>query len=187
MRRIKTMKNNRKNGMAIVTVLCIAAIILILGTIYVKIFQNTAPAAKLQYDRIQADFLAKGIQNIAIYKIKKYPDFFLRSYRQYIYWKRTQTDSSLPKLDAQQTQLPMPYEVFLGKGSGVKEGILMGEYSNDFIEPLGKPDYTTDITLLSSKDFQTESIEINVDLKLSSDRAMNNYKVIVSGDIIKHE
>ena len=63
----------------------------------------------------------------------------------------------------------------------------MGEYSNDFIEPLGKPDYTTDITLLSSKDFQTESIEINVDLKLSSDRAMNNYKVIVSGDIIKHE
>ena len=64
MRRIKTMKNNRKNGMAIVTVLCIAAIILALGSVYVKMFISSAPAAKLQYDRIQADFLAKGIQNI---------------------------------------------------------------------------------------------------------------------------
>lgn len=181
------MKRNSKNGMAIVTVLCIAAIILILGTIYVKIFSNTAPAAKLQYDRIQADFLAKGIQNIALYKVKKYPDFFIRSYRQYIYWQRTKTDSSLPKLDAQQSQLPMPYEVFLGNGSGVKEGILMGNYTADFIEPLGKPQYTTDISLLSSKDFQTESIQISVDLKLSDDRPFINYKFVVSGDLTKHE
>lgn len=187
MRRIKTMKNNRKNGMAIVTVLCIAAIILALGSIYVKIFTNTAPAAKLQYDRIQADFLAKGIQNIAVYKIKKYPDFFIRSYRQYIYWQRTKTEPSLPKLDAKQTQLPMPYESFLGKGSGLKEGILMGDYTKDFIEPLENPTYTTDISLISSKDFQTESIEISVDLKLSDNRPVNNYKIVVSGELTKHE
>ena len=185
--RRKNMKKNSKNGMAIVVVLCIAAIILILGTIYVNIYSNTAPAAKLQYDRIQADFLAKGIQNIALDKIKKYPDFFIRSYRQYVYWKRTKTDSSLPKLDAQQTQLPMPFDVFLGNGAGVKEGILMGDYTTDFIEPLEHPSYSTDISLLGSKDFQVESIEISVDLKLSNDRTFNNYKIVVSGDLIKHE
>ena len=181
------MKRNSKNGMAIVIVLCIAAIILALGSVYTKIYINTAPAAKLQYDRIQADFLAKGIQNIALYKIKKYPDFFIRSYRQYIYWQRTKTDSSLPKLDAKQTQLPMPYESFLGKGSGFKEGILMGDYTSDFIEPLEKPVYTTDIKLLSSKDFQTESIEISVDLKSKDNRPFNNYKTVISGELTRHE
>lgn len=169
--------------MAIVTVLCIAAIIIALGTVYVQIYSQTAPAAKLQYDRIQADFLAKGIQNIALYKIKKYPDFFIRAYRQHIYWKRTQTEPSLPKLDAMQTALPMPFESFLGN----KAGILMGDYTSDFIEPLGNPVYTTDISLISSKDFRTESIEISIDLKLSENRSVNNYKVVVSGELTKNE
>ena len=154
-----------------------------LGTIYVKHYSQTAPEAKLQYDRIQADFLAKGIQNIALFKIKKYPDFFIRSYRQYVYWKRTQTESGLPKLDAEQATLPMPYEYFLGNGSGLKEGILMGDYTTDFIEPLKNPIYATDISLISSKDFQTESIQISVDLQLDENRPVNNYKTVVSGEL----
>ena len=81
----------------------------------------------------------------------------------------------------------MPYESFLGNGSGLKEGILMGDYTSDFIEPLGHPTYTTDISLISSKDFQTESIEISVDLKLSDKRPVNNYKIVVSGELTKHE
>jgi hypothetical protein len=181
------MKRNNKNGMAIVIVLCIASVVLVLGTVYVKHYSQTAPEAKLQYDRIQADFLAKGIQNIAVFKIKKYPDFFIRSYRQYIYWQRTKTESDLPKLDAEQSALPMPYEYFLGKGSGLKEGILMGDFTDDFIEPLGKPIYTTDISLISSKDFQTESIEISVDLQLNANRPVNNYKTVISGELTKNE
>lgn len=183
MRLLSDMKRNNKNGMAIVVVLCLSAIILILGSVYVKHYSNTAPAAKLQYDRIQADFLAKGIQNIALYKIKKFPDFFIRSYRQHIYWKRTAKEPALPKLDANQTRTPMPFDAFLGN----KGGILQGEYSADFIQPLGKPIYTTDIALISSKDFQTESIEISVDLKLDASRPANNYKTVVSGELTKHE
>lgn len=177
MRALFDMKNNKKNGMAIVTVLAVASIILALGTVYVRHYTQTMPAAKLQYDRIQADFLAKGIQNIALYKIKKYPDFFIRSYRQYVYWERTKTDSSLPKLDERQQASPMPFEAFLDNG------ILMGNYDNDFIEPLEHPVYTTDISLISSKDFQSESIKISVDLKLNENRPLNNYKTIVSGEL----
>lgn len=178
------MRKNKKQGMAIVIVLCIAAVILALGSVYVRHYSNTAPAAKLQYDRIQADFLAKGIQNIAIYKIKKYPDFFIRAYRQYVYWQRTKTDSSLKKLNAEQTSSPMPFESFLGN----RNGILMGRYSNDFIEPLATTaSYATDISLISSKDFQTESIEISVNLQLSNDRPINNYQTVVSGELTTNE
>ncbi len=187
MRMLFDMKKNKKNGMAIVIVLCIASVVLVLGTVYVKHYSQTAPEAKLQYDRIQADFFAKGIQNIALFKIKKYPDFFIRSYRQYIYWKRTQTESDLPKLDAQQTTSPMPYEAFMGNGSGRKEGILQGEYTSDFVEPLEGPIYTTDISLISSKDFQTESIEISVDMQLNENRPVNNYKTIVSGELTNND
>lgn len=175
------MKKNRKSGMAIVIVLGIASVILALGTIYAKHYTNTSPAAKLQYDRIQADFLAKGIQNIALYKIKKYPDFFIRSYRQYVYWKRTKTDSSLKPLDPEQVTQIMPFENFLGRG------IIMGFYDDDFIEPLGKPIYTTDISLISSKDFQSESIQIVVDLKLNEGRPSNTYKTVVSGELKRVE
>lgn len=171
------MKNNKKNGMAIVTVLCVASIIMALGTIYVRHYSQTSPEAKLQYDRIQADFFAKGIQNIALYKIKKYPDFFIRSYRQYIYWKRTMSDASLPKLTAEQETNPMPFIAFMNNG------VLAGDYSNDFVEPLEHPVYTTDIALISSKDFQSESIKISVDLKLNESRPANKYSTVVSGEL----
>ncbi len=180
-------KNNRNNrGMALVIVLGIAGIILILGTVYSRMYTDSNPAARLQLDRIQADFLAKGIQNIAIYKIKKYPDFFIRSYRQYVYKQRTSSDSSLPKLDSDQATSPLPYEYFIGKTSnGGAQGILNGDYINDFIEPLNGASYTTDIYLINSKDFNSEAVEIKVAVQLKDKKAINTYKTTIHGDLMK--
>lgn len=180
------MNIKNKKGMALVVVLGIAGIILILGTVYSKLYTDSSPASRLQLDRIQADFLAKGIQNIAIFKIKKYPDFFIRSYRQYVYKKRTTSDSTLAKLDSDQTATPLPYEYFVGKtSSGGAQGILSSEYTDDFIEPLNGASYTTDIYLINSKDFNSEAVEIKVAVQLKDKKAINTYKTTIHGDFVK--
>lgn len=177
-------KNNR--GMALVVVLCISGIILILGTVYSKLYTDSTPVSKLQLDRIQADFLAKGIQNIALYKIKKYPDFFLRSFRQEIHRKRSSIDSSLPQLDEYQKNSPTPFEYFVGKGpNGGNEGILNSEYTKEFIEPLDYASYTTDITLINSKDFNSEAVEIKVAVQMGEKKAVNLYKTTLHGDLVR--
>lgn len=158
---MKTLKI-KKRGIAIVIVLCLAGVILMLGTVYIKSYTNTAPASSLQLDRIQADFFAKGIQNIALFKIKKYPDFFIRSYRKYI----TGSDGE-------------PFNKFLGTSNS----ILQNYNNNDFREPLEIATYSTSIKLINSKDFQSEAMEIVVKIKLGKDKAENTYKTVIQGDI----
>ena len=97
--------NSNRRAMAILVVICLSTVILVLGTVYMKTYTDSAPVSKLQLDRVQADFFAKGIQNIALLKIKKYPDFFIRSYRQHIYQKRVLTEG-LPDLKPEQKTLP---------------------------------------------------------------------------------
>ena len=153
----------KKRGMAIVIVLCLSSIIFILGTIYVKAYKDTTPVSRLQLDRIQADFFAKGIQNIALFKIKKYPDFFIRSYRY-------RSSGSTPELS-------IPYNNFLGNSSG----ILQNDYIGDFMEPLEIATYSTGIKLINSKDFQSEAIEIVVNVKFKDKDAINTYKTVIQG------
>lgn len=180
----KIIRNNK--GMALVVVLCISGIILILGSVYINSYKDSNPAATKQIDRIQADFFAKGIQNIALYKIKKYPDFFIRSYRQYIHYKRAMSDSSLPQLDEEQTRAPLPFEYFLGKTSmGGIQGILMGECDEDFISPLEIASYSTDIVLINSNDFNSEAIEIKVAVQFKDKPTINTYKTTIHGDLVK--
>ena len=168
--RNKNMKSikNKKSGMAIVIVLCFSAIILVLGTVYVKSYTATSPVSKLQLDRIQADFLAKGIQNIALFKIKKYPDFFVRSYRYYA--------SNAPGSN-------VPYNNFLGNSGG----ILQNQYTSDFIEPISVATYSTGIRLINSKDFQSEAMEIVVNVKLKDKGAVNTYKTVIQGLVSLNE
>ena len=143
--KMKSIKR-KKRGIAIVIVLCLAAVILMLGTIYIKSYTDTTPASSLQLDRIQADFFAKGIQNIALFKIKKYPDFFIRSYR---YKTSVASDGR---------DLSGPFNNFLGTSNS----ILQNYNNKDFKEPLEIEDYSTSIVLINSKDFQSEAMEIVV-------------------------
>ena len=161
-------------------VLALSAIILMLGSVYIKNYTDSSPATKLQIDRIQADFFAKGIQNIALFKIRKYQDFFLKAYRQYIYGKRAMTDNTLVKLSAEQEN-QQPFESFLGTQNGNYVGLFNNYMDNSFISPLKIATYSVDISLLNSLDFQNESIAVTVYVKLQGDeKPINKYKVVVA-------
>ena len=173
--------NKSKKGMAIVIVLCLSAVIMILGTAYIRSYKESAPASKLQLDRIQADFFAKGIQNIAILKIKEYPDFFIRYYKQLVHYERgASIGEGRRQLDNKQIKK-------MGYDSGLRlkyftNGILMNsDLPANFKSPLELDNYQTEIRLINSKDFDSEAIEITVQVLLKGKKA-NLYKTIVGGD-----
>ena len=173
--------NKSKKGMAIVIVLCLSAIIMILGTVYIKSYKESSPASKLQLDRIQADFFAKGIQNIAILKIKEYPDFFIRYYKQLVHYERgASIGAGRKRLDNNQINK-------MGYNSGMRlklftNGILMNnDLPANFKSPLELDNYQTEIRLINSKDIDSEAIEITDHVLLKGKNA-NSYKTIVGGD-----
>ncbi len=174
------MKTNKK-GMAIIVVLCLSMVILMLGTVYMKSYTDSTPVAKLQIDRIQADFFARGIQNIALLKIKKYPDFFIRAYRQEMYKKRVLTEG-LPDLSSEQKMVPSPFESFLGlnPSSGSCSGVLNNWNNSSFLEPLDIASYSTNILVLSSKDFTQDILEIDVGVQLKDKTNIYNFKTSVA-------
>ncbi|MDD3001676.1 MAG: hypothetical protein PHF29_07970 [Candidatus Riflebacteria bacterium] len=173
--------NSKRRAMAILVVICLSTVILMLGMVYMKTYTDSAPASKLQLDRVQADFLAKGIQNIALLKIKKYPDFFIRSYRQHIYQKRVLTEG-LPDLKPEQKTLPTPFELFMGRNpmSGDYDGVLNNLDDNDFFSPVEVASYSTDIAILSSQDFTKDFFEVTVHVQLKGKKAINTYKTSVA-------
>lgn len=173
--------NSNRRAMAILVVICLSTVILILGTVYMKTYTDSAPVSKLQLDRVQADFFAKGIQNIALLKIKKYPDFFIRSYRQHIYQKRVLTEG-LPDLKPEQKTLPTPFESFMEKNpmSGDYEGVLNNIDDNDFVSPLEIATYSTDISILSSQDFTKDFLELSVHVQMKGKKTINTYKTSVA-------
>jgi hypothetical protein len=170
-----------KKGMAILVVMCLSMVILMLGMAYLKSYTDTAPVAKLQIDRVQADFFARGIQNIALLKIKKYPDFFVRSYRQEMYRKRVITEG-LPDLADEQKTLPTPFEAFMGRDpmSGDYGGVLNNWDNATFVAPLEISSYTTEIAILSSKDFTQDLLEIMVHVQLRNKPNINTFKTSVA-------
>jgi hypothetical protein len=174
----------KRSGMAIMVVLSIASILLLLGITYLKTFSQSTVLGKLQLDQIQAEFFARGIQNIALFKIKRYPDFFLRSYRHMIYHNRIAAgDTSLgaPIIPAPN---PPPFARFTGIYQGNPRDILNHipgdvDRATGFTEPLNIATYSTQFSLFSSDDFKRGFIEITVNLRLEGKSTVNTYRMSV--------
>lgn len=190
---MKTLLNKQLNrrGMAIAVVLSLAVVIIIFGTAYIKTYTASTPVSKLQLDRVQADFFAKGIQNIAMLKIKKYPSFFLRSYKQFIYANRAAAEG-LPPLSAEQSEPPCPFLSFMEYDSATQSNVgsvFCCKLDNDFIAPLSVASYSTSIALLSSKDFASSTLEISVSVQLKDKngkgKAVNTYKISAAASKIQ--
>lgn len=175
-------KSNKKSGMAILITMSMAIILFILGMSFLKSFIDTASSSRAHLDRIQADYFARGIQNIALFKIKHYPDMFLRAYKMKIYKERRDKDDTLPPFkmipDEPAKAKPVildptkPFENFLTDGCNREfgyGGILMNNNKGDtgafssFIAPLTSiASYSTDIKLYSTEEFRNNFIEITV-------------------------
>ncbi len=173
---------SNRAGMAIMVVLSIASILLLLGATYLKSFSQATVTSKLQLDQIQADFFARGIQNIALFKIKRYPDFFLRAYRHMIYHRRVsagETGLGAPLVPAPD---PLPFVKFTGAYPGNPRDILnhIPDITNNqdkFTEPLRIATYSTRFSLLSADDFKRGFIEIIVNLQLEGKDVVGTYRM----------
>ncbi len=169
-------------GMAIMVVLSIASILLLFGVTYLKTFSQSTVTGKLQLDQIQADFFARGIQNIALFKIKRYPDFFLRAYRHMIYHKRIAAGDTTLGAPLVPAPNPSPFSKFSGIYPGNSRDILnhIPDSENNltkFTEPLKIATYSTSFSLISADDFNRGFIEIIVNLQLEGKAVVSTYRM----------
>lgn len=167
--------------------LAISAIILMLGIIYIDVFRHGSQVSTMQLEDIQAEFFARGIQNIGLLKIKRFPDFFLRSYRHSVYQARF--DAGDIGVDAPLFGFPdpSPYERFLGVYAGRDNDVLNNISAADdtswgFTEPLNIASYTTDINLVTSEDFTHGYIELTVMVLIEGSNASKIYRFSVASE-----
>ncbi len=173
---------SNRAGMAIMVVLSIASILLLLGVTYLKSFSQATVTSKLQLDQIQADFFARGIQNIALFKIKRYPDFFLRSYRHMVYHQRLNAGEVGLGAPIVPAPNPLPFFKFTGAYPGNQRDILnhipnAADSLDKFTEPLRIATYSTQFSLLSADDFKRGFIEITVNLQLEGKKVVGTYRM----------
>lgn len=177
----KDLDNSSRNGMALVIVLAFSAILLVLGTVYLRTFSQTTHISGLQLDQIQSEFFARGIQNIALFKVKRYPDFFLRSYRYHIYQKRVAAGDTTVPPPLVPFPNPTPFQRFAGVFGSRTNDILHHLGSSDdnawqFTAPLQIATWSTSFDLRSADDFRRSFIEINVHVQMAGRDVVNLYR-----------
>ncbi|NCB38187.1 MAG: hypothetical protein EOM80_05395 [Erysipelotrichia bacterium] len=173
-----------RTGMALVLVLAISTVLLILGVSYLKTFSNSTQVGKLQLDQVQSEFFARGIQNIALFKIKRYPDFFLRSYRYHVYQARVNAGDDTVPAPIAAFPNPAPFAKFVGIYPGNTRDLLQHIPDADntewgFTEPLRIATYSTSFSLRSADDFKRGFIEITVYLQLDGRNLINKYQISI--------
>ncbi|MDD3148922.1 MAG: hypothetical protein PHD82_16635 [Candidatus Riflebacteria bacterium] len=179
---LKTPLKKNRSGMAIMVVLSIASILLLLGVAYLKSFSQSTVTGKLQLDQIQSEFFARGLQNIALFKIKRYPDFFLRSYRHMVYHRRIAAGEGGLEPPLVPAPNPMPFTKFTGIYPGNPRDLLNHlpdgiDTATGFSEPLDIATWSTQFSLLSAEDFNRGFIEIVVNLQLEGKATVNTYRM----------
>ncbi|EKD82414.1 MAG: hypothetical protein ACD_39C01313G0003 [uncultured bacterium] len=179
---LKNSDNARRNGMALVIVLAFSSILLVLGVVYLRTFSQTTHISGLQLDQIQAEFFARGMQNIALFKIKRYPDFFLRAYRYHIYQNRVNAGDPdmLPPLVPFPN--PTPFQKFTGVYGGRTNDLLhhldpVEDGALQFTTPLQIATWSTSFNLRSADDFKRGFIEIDVYVQMEGRDLVSRYRM----------
>lgn len=176
---------NKKKGMALVVVLAISSIILMLGIMYIDTFRQGAHIAGMQLETVQAEFFAKGIQNIALLKIKRFPDFFIRAYRHSVYQDRSESGDPGVSAPLFAFSNPSPYEKFLGIYAGRDRDVLHNIPVSDdsswrFTEPIALATYSTAINLRTSEDFTQGFIEVVVSVEVAGIGRVEAHRISVA-------
>ena len=142
----------RKSGMALVIVLAISMSLLILGTAYIGTFTQSRKTNTRVLEQLQADFFAQGVAKIAMLKFKKFPADFYHAYK-YDVAKKKGT-AGLPALAVD------PLASFHGA-----VGTVLQKDAN-LPAPLKVDSYSTMYRLTTSKDYDRDVIEIEVNVHI---------------------
>lgn len=172
----------RRNGMALIIVLVFSSVLLVLGIVYLRSFSQTTQLSRMQIDHLQAEFFARGIQNIALFKIKRFPDFFLRSYRYHVYKQRRDAGDPLVEPPLRPFENPTPFERFTGVHAGRPNDVLHHLAAGDdaawkFTAPLNIATWSTSFNLRSAEDFNRAYIEIDVHVQMQDNANVAHYRM----------
>jgi len=137
-------------GMAIVIVLVFTLALLVLGSAYLKTFSTTKPVNPKMLERMQADFFAQGISQIAILKFKRFPADF---YHAYIHQQAGLTNIT-----------PTPFARFLGGADTPLQDYRPGGTSIG--DPVPLATYSTSYNMISYKGYNRDALEINISVRV---------------------
>ncbi len=146
-----------RQGMALVIVLVLTLALLVLGGAYLKTVSQSTVVNPLQLKKLQADFLAQGIAEIALLKYKKFPSDFYHAYVAYLAGPPANT---------------APYTVFREQGAGPSANTPLRnlQYNGKSIgHPVKVLDYTVDYRLVSYKGYDKDGLQINVAVTLDGE------------------
>ncbi|OGK07371.1 MAG: hypothetical protein A2W80_02185 [Candidatus Riflebacteria bacterium GWC2_50_8] len=179
---VKYGDNSRRNGMALVIVLAFSSILLVLGVVYLRTFSQSTHISGLQLDQIQAEFFARGMQNIATFKIKRFPDFFLRAYRYHVYQNRVNAGDTDVSPPSNPFPNPSPFQKFTGAYPGRTNDLLQHMHPTEdstlgFSTPLKVATWSTSFNLRSAEDFNRAFIEIDVYVQMEGRDLVSQYRM----------
>ena len=157
-------------GMILVIVLAMSAALLVLGGSYLKSVSQHRPVNSKNLRQMQMEFFSQGIQRIALLKFKKFPADF---YHAYIY---ENAFNSVPR----PRDLPIYRFTPLTEFAGRTDTALNGPRTTN--PPLtGSPapiaSYRTSFSLITSKRYSRDFIEINVTTTVGA--LVQDYKMTV--------
>ncbi|MFZ2960276.1 MAG: hypothetical protein WA705_25620 [Candidatus Ozemobacteraceae bacterium] len=151
---IKKRKGLSSKGMALIIVLAISAALLVMGLSYIQTFSQSRPVNPKVLEKLQADFLAGGLQRIALLKFKRFPEDFYHAYFYQVAWDNP---AKRPSLTA---YTPLPLQEF-------KDDPVLQFGISTFASPLVIASYSTNYSLLSHKNYASDSLDITVTVRLA--------------------
>ena len=147
--------------MAIVIVLVFSLTLLVLGSAYIKTFTTTNPVNPKMLERLQADFFAQGIAQIAMLKFKRFPADF---YHAYIHAQAGLTNIT-----------PTPLARFHGGNNTPLQDYRPGGVSIGAPVPVAT--YSTIYNMISYKGYNRDALEVRVSVTVGT--VQQNYVMTV--------
>lgn len=147
--------------MAIVIVLVFSLTLLVLGSAYIKTFTTTKPVNPKMLERLQADFFAQGIAQIAMLKFKRLPADF---YHAYIHAQAGLTNIT-----------PTPLARFHGGNNTPLQDYRPGGVSIGAPVPVAT--YSTIYNMISYKGYNRDALEVRVSVTVGT--VQQNYVMTV--------
>ena len=160
----------QRRGMALVMVLAFTLTLLVLGSTYLKNFSNVKQTNPILLEQVQSDYLAQGLQKIAMLKFKKFPSDF---YHAYLYSKaKTATYPAL-------LPGPDPLDSFHGDAGTILQN-LTGIASPSSFPLTG---YNSSYRLLTNNAYNKDGLEVTVTIVTPA--KTRQYKFTINATRIK--
>ena len=150
-----------RSGMAIIVVLVFATALLVLGSSYIKTLSSTTPVNPILLERMQADFFAQGIAQIALLKFRKFPADF---YHAFLYDRAGQGSAQL--------------KAFCGASDTPLQDYKPGGTS--IADPVPVTVYSTQYLMSSFKGYNRDTLAIMVNVKVKNVQREYNFTVDAS-------